>query len=113
MLEEKPHVKARFVYLPHIETFSADNDKTESNSDLLGFVCNRQGELYIYWSDYVRFALQWDDVAGLEGAKEALKEAVIWQTSFPHFFTGEIISLLPLYLEIICQIFVLAQTKQL
>lgn len=33
-------------------------------------------------------AAQWDDVAGLEGAKEALKEAVILPVKFPQFFTG-------------------------
>ncbi len=32
---------------------------------------------------------QWDDVAGLEGAKEALKEAVILPVKFPQFFTGK------------------------
>jgi vacuolar protein-sorting-associated protein 4 len=31
----------------------------------------------------------WDDVAGLEGAKDALKEAVILPTKFPQFFTGK------------------------
>lgn len=31
----------------------------------------------------------WDDVAGLEGAKEALKEAVILPTKFPQLFEGE------------------------
>ena len=33
--------------------------------------------------------IKWDDVAGLEGAKEALKEAVILPTKFPQFFTGK------------------------
>jgi len=32
--------------------------------------------------------VQWSDVAGLEGAKEALKEAVIMPIKFPHLFTG-------------------------
>ncbi|KAL3482399.1 P-loop containing nucleoside triphosphate hydrolase protein [Aspergillus californicus] len=32
--------------------------------------------------------VQWEDVAGLEGAKEALKEAVILPIKFPHLFTG-------------------------
>lgn len=33
--------------------------------------------------------VQWDDVAGLELAKEALKEAVILPVRFPQFFTGK------------------------
>jgi vacuolar protein-sorting-associated protein 4 len=33
--------------------------------------------------------LQWEDVAGLEGAKDALKEAVILPVKFPQFFTGK------------------------
>lgn len=33
--------------------------------------------------------VKWDDVAGLEGAKEALKEAVILPVKFPQFFTGK------------------------
>ena len=32
--------------------------------------------------------VKWDDVAGLEGAKDALKEAVILPIQFPQFFTG-------------------------
>ena len=32
--------------------------------------------------------IQWDDVAGLELAKDALKEAVILPVKFPQFFTG-------------------------
>ena len=33
--------------------------------------------------------ITWDDVAGLEAAKEALKEAVILPTKFPQLFEGE------------------------
>mmetsp|Transcript_34984 Transcript_34984/g.82490 ORF Transcript_34984/g.82490 Transcript_34984/m.82490 type:complete len:410 (+) Transcript_34984:410-1639(+) len=32
--------------------------------------------------------VKWDDVAGLEGAKEALKEAVVLPIRFPNLFTG-------------------------
>ncbi|KAI6234381.1 Vesicle-fusing ATPase [Aphelenchoides fujianensis] len=32
---------------------------------------------------------KWDDIAGLEGAKEALKEAVILPIKFPHLFRGQ------------------------
>ncbi|KAK4217490.1 vacuolar protein sorting-associated protein 4 [Rhypophila decipiens] len=33
--------------------------------------------------------ISWDDVAGLEGAKEALKEAVLLPIKFPHLFHGK------------------------
>ncbi|KAL2024869.1 hypothetical protein VTK56DRAFT_3568 [Thermocarpiscus australiensis] len=33
--------------------------------------------------------VRWDDVAGLEGAKEALKEAVLLPIKFPHLFQGK------------------------
>lgn len=33
--------------------------------------------------------VKWEDVAGLEGAKEALKEAVILPTKFPQLFVGK------------------------
>lgn len=33
--------------------------------------------------------IRWEDVAGLEGAKDALKEAVILPIKFPHLFVGK------------------------
>ncbi len=33
--------------------------------------------------------VKWDDVAGLESAKESLKEAVILPIKFPQLFTGK------------------------
>lgn len=33
--------------------------------------------------------VRWEDIAGLESAKEALKEAVILPIKFPHLFTGQ------------------------
>ena len=35
--------------------------------------------------------VHWDDIAGLNGAKEALKEAVILPIKFPHLFVGMLI----------------------
>lgn len=32
--------------------------------------------------------VKWSDVAGLDAAKESLKEAVILPIKFPHLFTG-------------------------
>jgi len=32
--------------------------------------------------------VQWDDIAGLETAKDMLREAVILPIKFPHLFTG-------------------------
>jgi vacuolar protein-sorting-associated protein 4 len=34
--------------------------------------------------------VKWDDIAGLEVAKENLKEAVILPIRFPHLFTGQL-----------------------
>ncbi len=33
--------------------------------------------------------VRWEDIAGLEAAKDALKEAVILPIRFPHLFTGK------------------------
>ena len=34
--------------------------------------------------------VRWDDVAGLDGAKQALQEAVVLPVKYPQFFTGTI-----------------------
>ena len=34
--------------------------------------------------------VKWSDVAGLDAAKEALKEAVILPIKFPHLFKGKL-----------------------
>jgi vacuolar protein-sorting-associated protein 4 len=33
--------------------------------------------------------VRWDDIAGLDAAKDALKEAVILPIKFPHLFVGK------------------------
>ena len=40
--------------------------------------------------------VHWDDIAGLDSAKEALKEAVILPIRFPHLFTGKVGTVLSL-----------------
>lgn len=47
--------------------------------------------------------IQWNDVAGLEGAKEALKEAVILPIKFPHLFTGQCFIIPEAPQEVDCQ----------
>lgn len=53
-----------------------DDEKDRMRNDLTGAVIEKPN-------------VKWDDVAGLAGAKEALKEAVILPIKFPQFFTGK------------------------
>nr|XP_009774340.1 PREDICTED: vacuolar protein sorting-associated protein 4-like [Nicotiana sylvestris] len=41
--------------------------------------------------------IKWNDIAGLESAKQALQEAVILQVKFPQFFTGEYLLLFGIF----------------
>ncbi|CAN6662072.1 vacuolar protein sorting-associated protein 4 [Trichomonascus vanleenenianus] len=54
-----------------------DNDNKKLRSALQGSILSEKPNV------------RWEDVAGLEGAKEALKEAVILPVKFPHLFTGK------------------------
>ncbi|CAH1779737.1 unnamed protein product [Owenia fusiformis] len=68
---------------------SGGNDKksdsdSEENEETKKFQNQLSGAIVIETPN-----IKWDDVAGLEGAKEALKEAVILPIKFPHLFTGK------------------------
>ncbi|MEW5297799.1 MAG: hypothetical protein WDW36_000983 [Sanguina aurantia] len=54
-----------------------DKDKERMKAGLSGAILSEKPNV------------KWDDVAGLEGAKDALKEAVILPVRFPQFFTGK------------------------
>ncbi|XP_063779089.1 vacuolar protein sorting-associated protein 4B [Pseudophryne corroboree] len=56
---------------------SGDPEKKKMQSQLQGAIVMEKPDV------------KWNDVAGLEGAKEALKEAVILPIKFPHLFTGK------------------------
>ncbi|CAI9539702.1 unnamed protein product, partial [Staurois parvus] len=59
------------------EAESEDPEKKKMQSQLQGAIVMEKPNV------------KWSDVAGLEGAKEALKEAVILPIKFPHLFTGK------------------------
>ena len=59
------------------ETAQGDEDNTKLQAALSQAILSEKPNV------------RWDDVAGLEAAKEALKEAVILPIKFPHLFTGK------------------------
>jgi vacuolar protein-sorting-associated protein 4 len=76
------------VYTSTVEIFplTSDSDEDEGEQDadskklrgaLAGAILSEKPNI------------RWEDVAGLEMAKEALKEAVILPIKFPHLFTGK------------------------
>ncbi|XP_043674399.1 vacuolar protein sorting-associated protein 4 isoform X1 [Vespula pensylvanica] len=62
---------------------SGDSD-TDSDPEKKKLQTKLEGAIIIEKPD-----IKWNDVAGLDGAKEALKEAVILPIRFPHLFTGK------------------------
>lgn len=62
---------------------SGDSD-TDSDPEKKKLQSKLEGAIIIEKPD-----IKWSDVAGLDVAKEALKEAVILPIRFPHLFTGK------------------------
>jgi vacuolar protein-sorting-associated protein 4 len=75
-LNEKDH--SFFLVL---EKDDDDNDKTDSETTKMR---NALSSAILTEKPNVH----WDDIAGLDAAKESLKEAVILPIRFPHLFTG-------------------------
>lgn len=65
------------------DTNNKDDDSDEEDKDKKKLMNQLEGAIVMEKPN-----IQWADVAGLEGAKEALKEAVILPIKFPHLFTG-------------------------
>ncbi|OQV18968.1 Vacuolar protein sorting-associated protein 4B [Hypsibius exemplaris] len=61
-----------------------DSDDDGDDSELKKLTKPLEGKVLIEKPN-----IKWDDVAGLELAKESLKEAVILPIKFPHLFTGK------------------------
>ncbi|CDW58081.1 vacuolar protein sorting associated protein 4A [Trichuris trichiura] len=75
--KHKKPVKAETESKDSSDSDSEDPEKKKLQDRLMGAIIMERPNV------------QWSDVAGLEGAKEALKEAVILPIKFPHLFTGK------------------------
>ena len=62
----------------------SDSDSDEDDPEKKKLLAKLEGAIVVE-----KPSVKWSDVAGLEGAKEALKEAVILPIKFPHLFTGK------------------------
>lgn len=71
------HLLMCFRYCRKEEEDNEDADSKKLRSALAGAILSEKPNV------------QWEDVAGLDTAKEALKEAVILPIKFPHLFTGK------------------------
>uniref|UniRef100_A0A674E0J2 vesicle-fusing ATPase n=1 Tax=Salmo trutta TaxID=8032 RepID=A0A674E0J2_SALTR len=79
-------------YFLHVVKYEAQGDKAkQSIRAKCAEYLDRAEKLkeYLKKKEKAPPAKPWNDVAGLEGAKEALKEAVILPIKFPHLFTGK------------------------
>ncbi|KAH9503578.1 Vacuolar protein sorting-associated protein 4A [Bulinus truncatus] len=63
---------------------SSDEDEDGKDPDKKKFEAQLTGAIVMESPN-----IKWDDIAGLEVAKESLKEAVILPVKFPHLFTGK------------------------
>lgn len=63
---------------------SSDSDSDDDDPEKKKMLSKLEGAIVIE-----KPHVKWSDVAGLDGAKEALKEAVILPIKFPHLFTGK------------------------
>lgn len=63
---------------------SSDSDSDSDDPEKKKMLSKLEGAIVIE-----KPHVKWSDVAGLDGAKEALKEAVILPIKFPHLFTGK------------------------
>uniref|UniRef100_A0A3Q3VYQ0 vesicle-fusing ATPase n=1 Tax=Mola mola TaxID=94237 RepID=A0A3Q3VYQ0_MOLML len=86
-------IKARCAdYLDRAEQLKEYLNKKGKNRSirLNDFVCKKKFQNQLSGAIVMEKPnIKWSDVAGLEGAKEALKEAVILPIKFPHLFTGK------------------------
>ncbi|XP_067014437.1 vacuolar protein sorting-associated protein 4 [Anabrus simplex] len=67
-----------------VKTGESDSDSDIEDPEKKKLLAKLEGAIVLEKPD-----IKWSDVAGLEGAKEALKEAVILPIKFPHLFTGK------------------------
>ena len=78
----KQHIKGEEEPKKVKEGGSADNKNSDEDKESNKFKDQLSGAIVVEKPN-----VKWSDVAGLEQAKEALKEAVILPTKFPHLFT--------------------------
>ena len=82
-VKNKPHKNDKKPVKAGDSANNKDDDSDEEDKDKKKLMNQLEGAIVMEKPN-----IQWADVAGLEGAKEALKEAVILPIKFPHLFTG-------------------------